>query len=189
MSKQISKAESPWSTEAVDAHAALRAARGSMDVRMAELEDGVRDLRARLHVDPTGSPKQCPTGPIGLKRKPLTPPSWRKRGGQPSHQEAFRARVPPENPRSSRDCRPCDCRLCGCAPDGRAPNPLIHQVADLLEIAPPFDEYRRRRPRRSGSGATACVTPPEDVRAGRFGPHDRVERATRGCLQARQVAG
>src|SRR5438034_9084489 len=92
--------ETLWSTVPADAQAALRDAWKSMEDRIAELEATVRDLQARLQLNSTNSSKPPSSDPIGLKRKPPSLPSPRKRGGQPGHRKAFRALVPPEKLRS-----------------------------------------------------------------------------------------
>src|SRR5215469_10927488 len=125
-----------WSTVPADAQAALVAAWKSLQDRIAALEAQVRDLQSRLQLNSTNSSKPPSSDPIGLKRKPPTPPSRRKRGGQPGHPKAFRPLVPPEKLHSSRDCKPESCRRCGHALQGTDPAPLIHQVADLPRIEP-----------------------------------------------------
>jgi transposase len=150
----------------------------SLQDRIAELEAQVRDLHARLQLNSTNSSKPPSSDPIGLKRKPPTPPSGRKRGGQPGHPKAFRALVPPEKLRSSRDCKPSSCRGCGHALHGQDPNPLIHQVAELPRIEPIVDEYRLHRLTCPDCGTTTCATLPEGVPTGSYGPYLQAILAT-----------
>ena len=99
-----------------------------MEDRIAELEATVRDLQARLQLNSTNSSEARPSDPIGLKRKPPTPPSSRKRGGQPGHRKAFRPLVPPELPRIEPvvdefrlhrlTCPDCGTTTCGTLPEG-----------------------------------------------------------------------
>src|SRR5690348_14138026 len=142
MSQQLPIPEPLWSIVPEDAQAALLDAWGVLRDEIAALEATVRDLQARLQLNSTNSSKPPSSDPIGLKRKPPTPPSRRKRVGQPGHRKAFRALVPPEKLRSSTDCKPDACRRCGQALQGVDPAPLIHQVADLPRIEPLVDEYR-----------------------------------------------
>src|SRR5438067_108006 len=167
-----------WGTVPADAQAALLAAWKSLQDRIAELEATVRDLQARLQLNSTNSSKPPSSDPIGLKRKPPTPPSGRKRGGQPGHPKAFRPLVPPEKLRSSRDCKPGSCRRCGPALHGADPNPLIHQVAELPKIEPIVDEYRLHRLSCPDCGTTTCATRPEGVPAGGYGPYLQAVLAT-----------
>jgi transposase len=167
-----------WSTVPADAQAALLDAWKALQDRIAELEATVRDLQARLQLNSTNSSKPPSSDPIGLKRKPPTPPSRRKRGGQPGHPKAFRPLVPREKLRSSRDCKPSSCRRCGHALHGQDSNPLIHQVAELPKIEPIVDEYRLHRLRCPGCGATTCATLPEGVPTGHFSPYTQAVLAT-----------
>src|SRR6201996_2357520 len=128
MSSNLPIPESLWNTVPPDAQAALMAVFGSLRCRIAELDQRVADLQARLQLNSTNSSKPPSSDPIGLKRKPPTPPSGRRRGGQPGHPKASRALVPPEELRSSTDCKPRSCRGCGHALVGEDPNPLVHQV-------------------------------------------------------------
>lgn len=178
MNQQPPIPEPLWSTIPADAQAALLAAWKVLEDRIAELEATVRDLQARLQLNSTNSSKPPSSDPIGLKRKPPTPPSPRKRGGQPGHRKAFRALVPPEKLRSSQDCKPCACRRCGHALHGEDPNPLIHQVAELPKIEPLVDEYRLHRLSCPDCGETTCGTLPEGVPTVSFGPYLQAVLAT-----------
>ncbi len=150
----------------------------SLHDRIAELEATVRDLQARLQLNSTNSSKPPSSDPIGLKRKPPTPPSRRRRGGQPGHRKAFRALVPPEKLRSSTDCKPDACRRCGHALSGEDPDPLIHQVAELPRIEPIVNEYRLHRLACPDCGQTTCGPLPEGVPTVRFGPYLQATLAT-----------
>src|SRR5215472_13748661 len=178
MSHQPPIPESLWNTVPPEAQAALLTAWDSLTARIAEVEARVRDLEARLKLNSTNSSKPPSSDPIGLKRKPPAPPSKRKRGGQPGHRKAFRALVPPEKLRSSRDCKPCTCRRCGHALHGEDPNPLIHQVAELPPIEPIVDEYRLHRLSCPDCGETTCGTLPEGIPTVSFGPYLQAALAT-----------
>jgi transposase len=167
-----------WNTIPAEAQAALLTAWKAMEDRIAALEAQVRDLQARLQLNSTNSSKPPSSDPIGLKRKPPSPPSKRKRGGQPGHRKAFRALVPPEKLRSSRDCKPSACRRCGHALAGEDLRPLIHQVVELPKIEPIVDEYRLHRLACPDCGETTCGTLPEGVPTVRFGPYLQATLAT-----------
>ena len=167
-----------WSTVPADAQTALLDAWKSLQDRIAELEAQVRDLQARLQLNSTNSSKPPSSDPIGLKRKPPSPPSGRKRGGQPGHRKAFRALVPPEKLRSSQDCKPSACRGCGGALTGEDPDPLIHQVAELPKLEPIVDEYRLHRLTCPDCGQTTCGRLPEGVPTVSFGPYLQATLAT-----------
>jgi transposase len=178
MNQQLPIPEPLWNTIPADAQAALLTAWKAMEDRIAVLEATVRDLQARLQLNSTNSSKPPSSDPIGLKRKPPSPPSARKRGGQPGHRKAFRALVPPEKLRSSHDCKPSACRRCGHALHGEDPNPLIHQIAELPQIEPMVDEYRLHRLSCPECGEATCGTLPEGVPTVSFGPYLQATLAT-----------
>src|SRR5271166_5503379 len=95
-----------WKTASPEVQAAILALVAYYEGRIEQLEARVKDLENRLKLNSTNSSKPPSSDPIGLKRKPPSPPSKKKRGGQPGHRKAFRALVPAEKLRSSRDCRP-----------------------------------------------------------------------------------
>jgi len=160
-----------WNTVPPEAQVAILAVLDSLKGRIAELEQRVGDLEARLKLNSTNSSKPPSSDPIGLKRKPPTPPSGRKRGGQPGHRRALRSLVPPQKVRTITDCRPTDCRRCGHALVGDDPAPLVHQVAELPKIEPLVDEYRLHRLGCPKCGATTCGNLPAGVPRGCFGPY------------------
>ena len=178
MSQQLPIPKPLWNTVPADAQAALLDAWKSMQDRITALEATVRDLQDRLQQNSTNSSRPPSSDPIGPKRRPPTPPSRRKRGGQPGHRKAFRALVPPEILRSSTDCKPGSCRHCGGALHGEDPNPRIHQVAELPRIEPIVDQYRLHRLRCPGCGTTTCASLPEGVPTGHFGPYTQAVLAT-----------
>jgi transposase len=167
----------------------------SLQRQIAELEQRVGDLEARLKLNSTNSSKPPSSDPIGVKRKPPGRPSGRRRGGQPGHRRALRSLVPPAKLRSITECRPTDCRRCGRALAGDDPAPLVHQVAELPKIEPLVDEYRLHRLSWPECGATTCGNLLAGVPRGRFGPYLQAVLATLAGgyrlseRQVRQIAG
>ena len=170
--------EALWNTVPPDAQAALMAVFDSLLSRIAQQDQRIVDLEARLKLNSTNSSKPPSSDPIGLKRKPPAPPSGRKSGGQPGHAKAQRPLVPPEKLRSSTDCRPGSCRRCAHPLLGDDPEPLIHQVADLPRIEPIVDQFRLHRLTCSHCGATTCGTLPAGVPTGSFSPYTQAVLAT-----------
>jgi transposase len=171
-------AELLWNTVPPEAQAAILVVLESYQERIAQLEQRVGDLEARLKLNSTNSSKPPSSDPIGLKRKPPAPPSGRKRGGQPGHRRALRRLVPPEKVRTITDCRPTDCRRCGHTLVGDDPAPLVHQVAELPKIEPLVDEYRLHRLGCPRCGVTTCGDLPTGVPKGCFGPYLQAVLAT-----------
>src|SRR5438270_10444242 len=134
-----------WNTIPPEAQVAILALVDSLKGRIAELEQRLGDLEARLKLNSTNSSKPPSSDPIGFKRKPPARRSGRKRGGQPGHRRTERRLVPPQEVRSITECRPADCRRCGHALVGIDPAPLVHQVAELPKIEPLVDEYQLHR--------------------------------------------
>jgi transposase len=170
--------EALWNTVPPDAQAALMAVFDSLLSRIAQQDQRILDLEARLKLNSTNSSKPPSTDPIGLKRKPPAPPSGRKSGGQPGHAKAQRPLVPPGKLRSSTDCRPGSCRRCAHPLLGDDPEPLIHQVADLPRIEPIVDRFRLHRLTCSHCGVTTCGILPEGVPTGSFSPYTQAVLAT-----------
>jgi transposase len=160
-----------WNTVPPEAQVAILALVDSLTGRITELEQRIGDLEARLKLNSTNSSKPPSSDPIGFKRKPPTPPSGRKRGGQPGHPRAQRRLVQAEKVSLITECKPTDCRRCGHTLTGDDPTPLVHQVAELPRIEPLVDEYRLHRLGCPRCGTTTCGTLPEDVPQGCFGPY------------------
>src|SRR6476660_7049537 len=184
-----------WSTVPPEAQVALLAVLDSYAGRIAQLEQRVGDLEARLKLNSTNSSKPPSSDPIGLKRNPPARPSGRKRGGQPGHRRALRRLVPPEEVRTITECRPTGCRRCGHALAGDDPSPLVHQVAELPKIEPLVDEYRLHRLACPRCRVTTCGSPPAGVPGGCFGPYLQAVLSTLAGgyrlskRQVRQMAG
>src|SRR4051795_5198975 len=113
MSATLPIPESLWDTVPPDAQAALMAVFDSLLGRIAELDQRVADLEARLQLNSTNSSKPPSSDPIGLKRKPPAPPTGRKSGGQAGHRKAYRPLVPAEKVHETFECKPDECRRCG----------------------------------------------------------------------------
>src|SRR5271168_1232379 len=155
--------ESLWNSASPEVQTAILALVAFYEERLAKLEARVNDLENRLKLNSTNSSKPPSSDPIGMKRKPPTSPSGKKRGGQPGHRKAYRALVPPEKIRETTHCKPIACRRCGHELCGDDPDPLIHQVAELPKIEPIVDEYLLHR--------LTCPALPPGVTTGCFGPY------------------
>ena len=155
-----------WSTLSPEAQAAVSAAIASLEQRIADLEE-------RLNKNSTNSSKPPSSDPPSVKRRPPTPASDKKRGGQPGQHRQARPLVPPEQLRQVIECKPPRCRWCGDALAGDDTEPIRHQVAEVPPVLPVVDEYRLHRLKCPRCGTSTCATLPPGVPAGAFGPRLR----------------
>src|SRR3954469_2476364 len=116
-----------WETLTPESQAAVLALVGRLEQRITELAQQVQDLKARLDQNSTNSSRPPSTDPIGVKRKPPTPPSRKRRGGQKGHPRRMRALVPPERVASVTDCKTTGCRRCKHPLSGVDAGPRRHQ--------------------------------------------------------------
>src|SRR5436309_12969801 len=71
-------------------------AQAAVSVLVQSFERRIADLEERLNKNSTNSSKPPSSDPPSLKRRPPTPASAMRRGGQPGHQRQARPPVPPE---------------------------------------------------------------------------------------------
>ena len=112
-----------WNAASPELQAGIIALVQSYEERITGLENRLSDLENRLKLNSMNSSKPPSSDPIGMKRKPPTPPSGKKRGGQPGHRKAQRLLVPPETVRETFDRKPDACRRCGHGLSGDGPSP------------------------------------------------------------------
>src|SRR3954467_6498955 len=155
-----------WDTVPPEAQAAIRALLTTFERRIAELEE-------RVNKNSTNSSKPPSSDPPSVKRRPPTPVSGKKRGGQPGHRHHPRALVPPEQLRQVIECKPQECRRCGHELLGDDPEPIRHQVAEVPPVRPVVDEYRLHRLRCPRCRTSTCAALPPGVPTGAFGPRLR----------------
>lgn len=155
-----------WDTIPAEAQAAVLALVSSLEHQIAALEE-------RLNKNSTNSSKPPSSDPPSVKRRPPTPRSGKKRGGQPGHLRRVRALVPPDQLRHVIQCKPSHCRKCGHELQGNDPQPLCHQVAELPPVCPVVDEYQLHRLICPDCGISTCAALPPGVPKGAFGPRLR----------------
>ena len=155
-----------WDTLSPEAQAAVAAVVQSLEQRIAELEE-------RVNKNSTNSSKPPSSDLPSVKRRPPTPASGKKRGGQPGHRHQPRALVPPEQLRQVFECKPPECRWCGDELHGDDPEPIRHQVAEVPPVRPVVDEYRLHRLTCPRCRTLTCAVLPPGVPTGAFGPRLR----------------
>ena len=159
-----------WNSASPELQAAILARVPIPQQRVAEWESRVHDLAARLQLTTTTSSQPPSSDPIGIKRKPPTPPRGRTRGGQPGHRMAHRASVPPEKIPETFDCQPTAWRRGGQELRGDDPAPRSPPVAALPPIEPIVDADRLDRLACPAWGETTWGALPPGVPRGGFGP-------------------
>jgi transposase len=94
-----------WDSFSDEARVLVATVIDGLERQINELKQQVQDLKARIDRNSTNSSRPPSTDPIGVKRKPPTPPSGKRRGGQKGHPRRMRALVPPERVASVTDCK------------------------------------------------------------------------------------
>src|SRR5947208_3946685 len=124
-----------WNQIPPPAQAAILALVQQYEQRLQALQQQVTQLTERLNQNSTNSSRPPSSDPPHVKRRPPSPSSGRKRGGQPGHARQQRPLVPPEQIKQAIPLMPSACRKCGRALHGEDPHPREHQVADIPPAA------------------------------------------------------
>ena len=112
-----------WNQIPPAAQAAILGLVQQYERRVQALQQQVVDLRQRLNQNSTNSSRPPSSDPPHVKRRPPTPATGRRRGGQPGHARQQRPLVPPEQIKQSVPVKPSACRKCGQALSGEDPQP------------------------------------------------------------------
>jgi transposase len=137
-----------------------------LEQQNAELKQENGELRARLNQNSQNSSKPPSSDGPEVKR-PTSPQSTRKRGGQPGHEGAKRVRLAAD---IVVDHRPKRCRGCAQALDGTDPEPKWCQVIELPEIKPQVTEHRAHALLCDGCGVITEQPLPDGALLHGFGP-------------------
>lgn len=139
--------------------------------RIAELETENASLRALLQQNSTNSSKPPSSDPPGISRRPPSPPSGRKPGGQPGHKGHKRAMVPTSEVDEVIPVKPSDCNRCGGHTVSRrgGPEPERLQQTEIPPIEPRVTEYQLHWGYCADCGCWTCASLPEGVPNSAFG--------------------
>lgn len=159
-----------WEQIPPAAQAALLAVLAQYEGRLQEQQAQIDELHRRLNQNSTNSSKPPSTDTSAPKRRPATPPSGKRRGGQPGRTPKQRLLVPPEQVQQTIPLKPPQCRHCGQPLSGEDPQPLRHQVADIPPVRPTVIEYQLHRLACPGCQTRTCAALPVGVPTGCFGP-------------------
>src|SRR5215218_8239035 len=102
-----------WDQIPPAAQAAILVLVQQYEQRLQALQKRVDELEQRLNQNSTNSSRPPSGDPPHVKRRPPTPATGRKRGGQPGHARQQRPLVPPEQIKQSVPVKPSACRKCG----------------------------------------------------------------------------
>lgn len=159
-----------WNQIPPAAQAAILALVQQYEQRLQALQQQVARLTERLNQNSTNSSRPPSSDPPHVKRRPPSPSSGRKRGGQPGHARQQRPLVPPEQIKQAIPLMPSACRKCGRALHGEDPQPRRHQVAEIPPVRAEVTEYRLHRLTCTACGTRTCASLPAGVPTGAFGP-------------------
>ena len=146
----------------------LLAENRALKARVAELEERIRQIEARLGLNSRNSSKPPSSDPPGAPKPPKPKPSGRKRGGQPGHQGRARELLPPDQVDRIVELRPEECKRCAVALSGKDPSPQRHQVTEIPKPEPHVTEYRLHALRCARCGGWTRAELPAGVPRGAF---------------------
>ena len=161
----------------------------------AALRARIRDLEARLGQHSGNSSRPPSADPPQAPRRPVRPPSGRRRGGQPGHVAHQRLLAPPDQVDHCIEHWPPTCPSCVTVLP-RDPALIVgeaqrHQVAELPPVRATITEHRLYRVRCPHCRQETRATLPPEVPTGAFGPRLQATVATlsgRYRLSRREVA-
>jgi transposase len=144
------------------------------EARIAELEQRVAGLEARLNTNTTNSNISPANNPLGAPKLPGKKKSRRKRGAQKGHRPHLKQLLPPQRVDKTFEFTPEQCRNCQTAlPREAGPNdppPTRHQVVELPAIVALVTEYQGHRRCCPECGEVTHEPIPRDLLARCTGP-------------------
>ena len=143
-----------------------------LEALVAKLMARVTDLEARLGQNSSNS-NQPPSKdtPEQRRDREKSPPSGRKRGGQPGHKPQRREMLPPEKVSQIENHHPGECEQCGSSlPLVDDADAFRHQVVDLPEIQADVTEHRMHATDCEECGHRTRASLPTGVPRSLFGP-------------------
>lgn len=142
--------------------------------RVAELEEIVRQLQAKLGLNSTNSSIPPSANPLDAPKPVVKPKSKRKPGGQPGHPPHLKQLLPPERVDHVEVFLPPTCSRCHADLPAQAgphdPEPTRFQVIELPAIMSIVTEYQGHARVCPGCGEITCATIPQKIRNHSVGP-------------------
>jgi transposase len=158
---------------------------GTLEARVATLEDMVRTLQEQLNQSSRNSSRPPSSDPPQSQR-PTRPRGQRRRGGQPGHPGQTRTLVPVEDVDAVVVLKPEQCSGCHAPLSGDDPTPFRHQVIEIPPIKPVITEYQWHQLVCPACGATTRAPWPAGVPSGTYGP--RVQATVALCTGAYRLS-
>ena len=142
--------------------------------RLADLEQRLAALEARLGTNSTNSSVPPSANPLGAPKPVVKKKSGRKPGGQPGHPPHWKQLLPPERVTKTRVFVPRHCEHCQAALPAPArpgdPEPTRFQTIELPPLAAEVTEYQGQARTCSACGHVTRAPIPAEIRAHSVGP-------------------
>ena len=142
--------------------------------RIAQLEEPVRALEARLGQNASNSSVPPSANPPSAPKPVVKEPTGNKSGGQPGHPGRSRLRLPPERLQHTIALIPSRCERCRsplpAQPGPNDPEPSWHQFAELPRLAAVVTEFQGHARTCGCCGHITRERIPAALRAHTFGP-------------------
>jgi transposase len=143
---------------------------GTLEARVATLEDMVRTLQEQLNQSSRNSSRPPSSDPPQSQR-PTRPRGQRRRGGQPGHPGQTRTLVPVEDVDEVVVLKPEQCSGChALLLTGDDPTPFRHQVIEIPPSKPVITEYQWHQLVCPECGEITRAPWPAGVPSGTYGP-------------------
>ena len=149
---------------------ALSQENDELRVQLTGLATELANLRERIGRSSRNSSKPPSSDGLGFKPPERRKGSGRKRGGQPGHPGSGPELLSIERVDEVVEHHPDSCRRCGTLLQGDDPEPMCHQVIEILPITPLVIEHRLHRLVCPCCSTSTCATLPADVEATHYGP-------------------
>jgi transposase len=142
--------------------------------RIAQLEQTVRDLEARLGQNASNSSLPPSANPPAAPKPVVKKPTGKQTGGQPGHPGLSRLRLPPQRVTHTIPLLPSHCERCRTPLSAQAgpedPEPSWHQFAELPRLAAVVTEFQGHARTCACCGHVTRERIPAAIRAHAFGP-------------------
>ncbi len=142
--------------------------------RIAQLEQTVRDLQARLGQNASNSSLPPSANPPSAPKPVVKKRTGKQTGGQPGHRGLSRLRLPPERVTHTIPLIPNRCERCrtplSAQPGPDDPEPSWHQFAELPRLAAVVTEFQGHARTCACCGHVTRERIPAELRAHTFGP-------------------